>query len=378
MSVAYSEERLTAGNASSSETVTVDVSYIYVAYYVNRYVIPCVCLVGFLGNVLTMAVLTRMQLRRTASPMEKSANLGLLALAISDCFYCLLFLPNFFWPDRFLKGTIIPFHVSRDFWFYQQKYGKAISGTFVSGSTILTVSVAINRYIALCHPIRARELLGSNRTKVSILCSVLLALILNFPKFYARQGYFYKGSYWIGGSDFFYTPFYKWTDYIHFILSVCVPIFILLFCNIQLSRSLYQSLVLRRQVTSRDVANGDTEKHNRLTLTLIIIILVYFIGVAPQSILTFVTDVVASEKYKDVYYFRNITNLRIAISVLNVMEALALSLNFSLYCVVNLYFRKSFQALISTPCPKQNPTRKLSTFKSVRSTQIMSTNQTFV
>ena len=65
----------------------------------SRHILHCLTLVvipiailGMLGNMLNIFVLTRKQLLNSLDRMEKSVNVGLVALAVSDFLFCLLFL----------------------------------------------------------------------------------------------------------------------------------------------------------------------------------------------------------------------------------------------------------------------------------------------
>lgn len=65
----------------------------------SRYILQClagvvipIAVLGILGNLLNIFVLTRKQLLNTMDRMEKSVNVGLVALAVSDLLFCLLFL----------------------------------------------------------------------------------------------------------------------------------------------------------------------------------------------------------------------------------------------------------------------------------------------
>ena len=334
----------TSSSARKRVTVHIDLSYIPVAFFINKYLIPPVCLIGFVGNLLSVAILTRRQCRTTVSALGKSAHSGLIVLALSDMMYCLVFLPNFFWPERFRKKTIIPFHPAKDFWFYQQLYVKAASGLFMTCSTLLTVNVALGRYIAVCYPLKARQFLGRIKTKCAILGFVIFAVLLDLPRFFARKGARFGRFYWISGTEFLFTNTFRYLEYTHAIIGLFIPVTLLLFCNVKLSQALFRSNLLRRHTIRGQHACAQTRgpsTHHVLTLTLIVIICVYLLGVAPSSLLDFVTDVITNTSTdRNAGYYKLITNIRIASAILSLGEAISLSSNFALHCAVNVYFRR--------------------------------------
>ena len=345
----------TCGNVTFPD---IDTSYIAVRYHLNKFVIPYVCTVGFMGNLLTMVVLTHSQYKRTVTTLEKSTHLGLIALAISDLSYCTIFLANFLWPERFSERKYVPIHPGKDFWYYRELYINAVSGTAVSCSTLITVVIAFSRYTAICFPMVARESLSTNKTKILITLSVLLAIALNAYKFFTREGEEYNDVFWIDGTDFLTTPAYKFLDLTHAVFSIFLPILALIFFNITLSKALVKYTSPQRAPSFNNQPRCNPNKHHRLTLTLIIIILIYLIGVAPQLTINFATGVVTRNRAdRDEVFFKYITNIRIALPILKMIEACALSLNFALYCSVNIYFRKAFKNTVLKFCKSLSKSR---------------------
>ena len=59
---------------------------------VNDVFSPALCLFGVVGNALNLVVLTRRRLQHSMDGLERSVRLGLVALAVSDAVFCLLYL----------------------------------------------------------------------------------------------------------------------------------------------------------------------------------------------------------------------------------------------------------------------------------------------
>jgi len=125
--------------------------------------VGAVCLLGIVGNLLNLLVLTRKSLTYTMERMEKSAHCGLIGLAVSDMLVCVAVLPrSVYGPDSFGDGQF-------SFRFLYMVYGEAVISTFVLSSTWLTVTMATGRYLAVCHPLHARQFIGKRFAVWSLL-----------------------------------------------------------------------------------------------------------------------------------------------------------------------------------------------------------------
>lgn len=107
--------------------------------FVKIMVVPAICVFGLLGNALTLLVLTRKRLKSSCDGTERTVNIGLLALAVSDfmCCFCLL-------PHGLLTTEQFEYH-SRSFHLVYRTYGDALINTFILTSTWLTVVMAMSR-----------------------------------------------------------------------------------------------------------------------------------------------------------------------------------------------------------------------------------------
>ena len=102
-------------------------------------IIPSIGLVGVIGNVLNLGILSWRSWRRDDDTMEKVALVGLIALAVSDLCFCLTILPNFAsW--RTYYGFDNP-----SFGLYFRAYGHYFNDIFIKISTWLTMIVATAR-----------------------------------------------------------------------------------------------------------------------------------------------------------------------------------------------------------------------------------------
>jgi len=53
-----------------------------------------------------------------------------------------------------------------------------------TGSVYLTLTVTLERYVAVCHPLRARSLCTYGRARIYVLLIVVFAVIYNLPRFF--------------------------------------------------------------------------------------------------------------------------------------------------------------------------------------------------
>ena len=308
--------------------------YKNVEYIIDRYVTHYICLFGIIGNFINLLVLTRKSLTAHMARMEKSSHGGLIALAVSDFLFCLCSFPQAYQDDRFGRPAI-------DFWLVYDTYAFACINCFLITSTWLTVAMAVCRYLAICHPIRARQYLGMTAARAIIVAIFCLAILFNLPRFWVRKivcevrdgniTYFKT-------PDFFYTnaiasAIYMW---IYFIFGILLPLLVLAFCNIFLMKALRQSHHLRRQhsVAQSQQSNDATRI---VTLTLCVIVIMYIVLVGPAELITFWRRFVVTD---------NVFQYALAVRICNCMQMLNFAVNFILYCIINVHFRKVVKDLL--------------------------------
>ncbi len=294
-------------------------------------VIITICILGVLGNILNLIVLTRKGLQKTMDRMEKSAHYGLVALAISDILFCILVLPHA-WVD---KSQF--FFASRTFDLYYIVYEHGIINAFIMSSTWLTVAMATSRYLAICHPLQARDIIGMTFAKVSIASVFLLCIIFNLPRFWLQS---IDTMDCVGGWSVLFIhrgplkmhpaaeSAYMWT---YFVIGILIPLLALAYCNYNLIRALQESNKLRQQYKH---AKSSKDTKNHITLTLIIIVILYFILVLPAEIINFL-------KKTQLLNVANMGSFNVGVAIVNTLQAINFSFNFVLYCAINVHFRRS-------------------------------------
>lgn len=298
---------------------------------IYSYVVGSVCVVGLLGNMMNIVVLTSRSLRGRMEQMEKSVYTGLGALAVSDMMFCLCALIHaYIGPRR-------TFYSQFNFEMFLHTYNSGIMNTFILSSTWMTVAMASSRYVAICHPIRARTIIGMTFTKWSLVCIFFMCMFINVPRFWEDEIRSYRCleggmEYYVDTGPFRKSKFayliYSWC---YFVVGIILPFTMLSFCNIHLMKALRDSHRMRRRYR-RNNHIKDPGRH--LTLTLVIIVITYIVLVTPAEIIVFLRDLVISTEE---LAFTQAYNHVLAIT--NMMQSINFAFNFILYCIVNVKFR---------------------------------------
>ena len=297
--------------------------------------LPVVSLCGVLGNLLNLVVLTRKRMVAGMDRLGRTANYGLVALAVSDLLFCLMVFPHTF----ITKATDIDIPLNK----YYRLYGIATINLFIMTSTWLIVSMAVKRYIVVVYPLQARDQLTMRRTLIVIAAVYISSLILTLP-YFLHLCVMPSGG--MNGTDIVYKYRPLWSKqvakgmqlymrWIWPIIADFIPIVWLVFCNVRLIRELRGARLIRRNSCP---GQNIKQKGHKVTLTLVIIVLMLLILVSPAEILKYINP------YKSWGYIGHVVA-----SVANMMQTINFSFNFLLYFAVNANFRQTVRALLP-PC----------------------------
>lgn len=152
------------GNLSSTElrgpSLPPLTTSMHIRNFIKSVAIPSVLAFGAVGNAVSLAMLARRAgcyqrisgQGRAAKlqPLERSAIVGLSALALSDLFFCMVGIPAVFKPLSGSGGLIDVFLL------YYRLYRIPLHNLFQFSSTWIAVSVSSERFFAICFPLRAR------------------------------------------------------------------------------------------------------------------------------------------------------------------------------------------------------------------------------
>ena len=358
----HSNETTSATIFSPSEKLT---ETELIEEFIYKKLILMVCVFGIAGNLLNLIVLSQKSLTYLMERMEKSVHYGLIALAASDFFSCLTALPSAFYGTGKNAGGFA--HAGFDFRLVFKLYGSGVINTFMLSSTWLTVTMAVSRYIAICHPLRARQIIGKTFTIASLVAVVLGSVLFNVPRFLRKVPRSIMTAYTDGRRMYFVFPgplkrnpgvepghpgverAYSWT---YFTLGIAMPLCVLIFCNAKLVVALRSSKKLRSDTSCRQAPTVSTAVDNdhhgdpsarRITLTLIVIIVFFVLLFVPAELLNFFMEhAVGDVHHTDVF--------NVAQAVGNLLQAVNFAVNFVLYCIVNKHFRHTMYRLAAYLC----------------------------
>lgn len=329
-----------AWNCSASEVVDTNSSSVSeeqkwvlqaLHYYCYNIIIPVVCSLGVLGNILNVAIFTKKKNTGLLDEVEYCTTICLVSLAVSDMMFCITTFPvGFQTPGQDI------FHRS-EFMLYYRLYSSAIISMFIFSSTMLTVLTALMRYLAICHPFRSRQFISIKATTIGIIIVALFSIVFNLVTMWQHTmvDCLEEDYVLLQQSSLFRSPSFLYTQKLLWaVLGNFVPLSILLFCNIQLIRALRQSRQLRL-LHSRDDTSC-LSAHRRINITLVTIIIFFFILVAPSEITKFIFLLNQEEgfRYAVVSY------------VTNTLQCINFSVNFVLYYVIIAPFRHTLHEFL--------------------------------
>ena len=304
-------------------------------YLINGVIIPSIAIFGIVGNLLNLIILSWRYNKREADVLEKGALLCLIALAVSDMLFCVVILPHML----FYKQKMV--YQSRTFQMYYKVYGIYFQNVFIKTSTFLTLVVGLARYVGICHPLRARMFIGLNGVRATCILTYILWFTLMSPMLWMHSVQEYPVSntttmYFVdlgpfGKNNALHVVF----TYVWAFLGYFIPVAVLSFCNVNLICALRQSMRFREATTRSSSANQEVSA--RITLTLIILIVMFMVLVSPSEVLHFILDVFSQEQQE---------HAGVAIMFTNVLQAINFALHFVLYCVVNVTFRNIVMAIV--------------------------------
>uniref|UniRef100_A0A182SM78 G-protein coupled receptors family 1 profile domain-containing protein n=1 Tax=Anopheles maculatus TaxID=74869 RepID=A0A182SM78_9DIPT len=187
----YGEETSFGGNLSarivaSNESVLTIVScyddyphnelLVEFEFWISGVVMNVVALIGILGNIFSMVILSRPQMR-------SSINYLLIGLARCDTVLIL--------TSVLIFGlcAIYP-HTGYLYYYHYQIFPKIslvvypLAMIAQTASVYLTLTVTLERYVAVCHPLRARALCTYGRARLYVVGILIFSILYNLPRFW--------------------------------------------------------------------------------------------------------------------------------------------------------------------------------------------------
>ncbi len=160
-------------NATCSSTINLRNSTVFLQYilmepyelFLFKFVMPFIISVGLTGNVMFIWTVIRV------SSLHKSTFFYLFSLAWSDLFTLVSFVFNL------TNGFLNTFHFG--YFSFQLIVALTIRWFSFITSMWLVTFVSLERYLAICHPIKYLQFKGTKRTLQCCLLSVVLSLVIS-------------------------------------------------------------------------------------------------------------------------------------------------------------------------------------------------------
>ena len=303
---------------------------------------PILCVVGIVGNVLTLIVLHHRK-------MQTSTNVFLRALAVADTIKLIndaLYVVNMVLmytnprAANHMMGHMYPF-------------SHYILNEAVCVSAWLTVSVAVERYICVCHPTRAKELCTIKTAAISSTLVFFSMSLIAVPSALRYKGILtynnstnsseYKIDLTDLGRNKQFMDGYLWTQNL---LRSIIPLIVLILLNARIICELWKQRIKGKKMSSR----------NRITMMLLSVIFAFLICIFPDAIMsTFLGIGYADGDYLE----RGIREISDTLLTFNS------AINFVIYCACSQVFRDTFVAIFCKDMQRpqlvdENQTRLLS------------------
>lgn len=318
-------------NLSEITTNSSDRSYeefYHMAQYITGLIVyPITCIFGITGNILTLIVLSHKDLATSTNVYLSALAVGDTIKLINDTLYFIVLLIKTWNPLRGDESLARLYPYAH----YLFNLSVCITGW-------LTVSVAFERYISICHPTRAKEMCTVYRARIVSTFVFVFMVVFSLPsalryKTVLRRREITNATYLdvalteLGSNNAFMTP-YTW---IQNCVRTLLPLLILVFLNARIIHELRKSRVPGKKLSSR----------NRITLMLIIVVIVFIICVTPDAIMSTVFGFGYYDESNLVRGIREITDTLLAINS---------AFNFLLYCAMSKAFRDTFIKIFCGSC----------------------------
>ncbi|KAK2725582.1 FMRFamide receptor-like isoform X2 [Artemia franciscana] len=300
-------------------------------FWIQRVLVPIVVAVGVLGNIVSMVILM-------SRGMRSSTNLYLTALATSDTLYliCIFILSLEHYP-----GTN---DVSYRAYWHARPYCMWLTDASSNTSVWITVSFTIERYIAVCYPMRRQSLCTESRAKKVIFIVFFVAFLLSSSTSFewiitetmdkVTNTTKIEMKFSPLGNDETYRQGYYWFTSLMFVFF---PLLLLTIFNAYLINSVRKSGLLRRQMINEKSDEKSQNQETRITIILISVVIVFIVCQLPTAlILIYTSSVNPSPNSYVSEMLRGLGN------IFNFLMSINAACNFILYCALSDKYRKSF------------------------------------
>lgn len=300
----------------------------------HGYICSSICIFGLVANILNIIVLTRKH-------MITPTNLILTALALADVMTMSVYLVY----ALYLYVFTIPIDTygHSKGWMYFVVVNNHVVITCHNMAMWLTVSLAVFRYIFVCHHVVASHLCSLERAKLTILIVVGATILLCIPNYFMYKVTEIQSNtsfYWIDFSDFakkheLYKSITFWIYGVIIKIAPCVLLTILSGCLIM---TMHEASKRRQRLLQHAGRHNEetSAEHNRTTMMLVTVVLFFVITEFPQGILAGISGLNPN------FFVTVYSKLG---DIMDLLVLLNSAINFILYCIMSQQFRDTFTNL---------------------------------
>ncbi|GAB1606673.1 FMRFamide receptor-like [Argonauta hians] len=312
-----------SSSSSSPPLPTLSKEVKMVEFYLTGVASIVIISLGLIGNILTIAVLTK-------RAMHSSTNCYLKALAMWDSVVLIitLFLIGIPSVSEPYRKKILPYVIV-------YAYPAGLIGQ--TATIWLTVSFTVERYIAVCHPLRAASMCTIARARIVIFSVSLFSFIYNASRWFEyeiechydpidKTLHVERKTTELGESKVYRTVYF---------LCLYLPIM----CFIPLTSlaviNIFLILAVKRSQRQRRDMNVRQSRENNVTLMLVSVVIVFMICQVPALIYN-TAYAIDSERVSNRSAWIILSFIR------NYLVTLNSAINFLLYCALGQKFRRIF------------------------------------
>ncbi|XP_035224039.1 FMRFamide receptor-like [Stegodyphus dumicola] len=294
-------------------------------FIIEGALITIIGLLGVIANIVSLVILSRPQMR-------SSVNCGLQGLAVFDtvvllCAVLMLGLNKLGTRLKFLNIyalDISPFIIPIAY---------PVGLIAQTGSVWTTVAVTVERYIAVCHPLRAKSLCTYRRARFCNLLITTMAVCYNIPRFWEveHQKVFFpqlnRTVYKVIASQLrvnklYYEVYHIW---LYLLVMYFIPFLMLAVFNIYIWQT------VRKANRERQMLSRKQEGEFSLAMMLLCVVIIFLIC----NILALLVNII---EYFDIF-------LPSLVRVSNLLVTINSSVNFVIYCIFGRKFKRTFLIL---------------------------------
>ena len=283
---------------------------------------------GLLGNILSIIVLSNKR-------MSSTTSLYLMALAVFDSLVLVSLILFMALPSiYYFTGKLESYN---RFYPYLHPFAYPTALTAQTCSIYITVGFTVERYIAVCHPLKATKMCTMSRARKSLLLIFACSLTYNIPRMLEYQTV-HKTDPLTNETYVMYTKTnlghnktfcHIYFIYMNMIVMLIVPFTVLAVLNTLLIRAVKHSERAQGKVSHR------TCRDNNLTVMLISVVIVFLICQVP-SIVDNILMATLPEKTLNSPPLVKLT------CICSLMVITNSAVNFYLYCMFGHKFRMIF------------------------------------